>query len=126
MMYLYLFIARRRIMIMRMIYFCSSIRRHTRGELVIGVQTCALPIPAPGTPRRWRATFPERCSTMLHGDMGQPRGRPADGVQRFPKSVPRCCTGIWDSPGDAPPMACNVSRKEIGRASCRERVCQYV
>src|SRR3546814_5822641 len=66
---------------------------------------------APGTPRRWRATFPEKCSTMLHGDMGQPRGRPADGVQRFPKSVPRCCTGIWDSPGDAPPTACNVSRK---------------
>src|SRR3546814_6961287 len=32
-------------------------------------------------------------------------------VQHFPKSVARCCTGIWGSPGDAPPTACNVSRK---------------
>src|SRR3546814_1402399 len=25
-------------------FFCSSLRRHTRGALVTGVQTCALPI----------------------------------------------------------------------------------
>src|SRR3546814_8621745 len=73
----------------------SSRRRHTRGALVTGVQTCALPI---------------LVSAL------------ADGAGLSPMAA-----------GVPPPGAAASSRvpamlqvSQIGRASCRERVCQYV
>src|SRR3546814_15748725 len=48
-------------LVLRFIFcFFSSRRRHTRGELVTGVQTCALPISGgqPGTARRGAAVRP--------------------------------------------------------------------
>src|SRR3546814_14392845 len=82
-------------------FFFSSRRRHTRCALVTGVQTCALPIC-----RQVRA-----------------RGDQADGLEFFKPGVDddrgRC--GLR---GKGPN---GVSRQnKIGRASCRERVCQYV
>src|SRR3546814_2073395 len=77
-------------------FFFSSRRRHTRCALVTGVQTCALPI----------------CVTA--------RGTVFDVILGKDKRVTvRLLRGAVD-----------VERpqgvKEIGRASCRERVCQYV
>src|SRR3546814_3029266 len=87
-------------------FFCSSRRRHTRCALVTGVQTCALPI------------------FMAEGDDGTAQSRIDDGVietaielflddliARSARLAERAATGIVE---------------EIGRASCRERVCQYV
>src|SRR3546814_1329756 len=79
------------------IFFFSSRRRHTRCALVTGVQTCALPI------SRWRA----RCGTA---PPSWDTGRTWFGRSRA-RSTP------------APPPG---RKRQIGRASCRERVCQYV
>src|SRR3546814_3926689 len=88
-------------------FFFSSRRRHTRCALVTGVQTCALPIsfelvsdyqPAGDQP----AAIRELVDTARAGERDQ---------------VLLGVTG----PGKTFTMA-----KEIGRASCRERVCQSV
>src|SRR3546814_2649772 len=89
-------------------FFFSSRRRHTRCALVTGVQTCALPI---------------SCRWIRGGDAGVSGG------------------GDVGAGGDVEHGSAlqggNMSRRglmdlgrrripEIGRASCRERVCQYV
>src|SRR3546814_6110120 len=97
------------IMIMFFYYtflFCfSSRRRHTICALVTGVQTCALPIfTLKGVdPKGFgsidggiSALFKERIGVFVQG------GSISVALRRVPKRV------------------------EIGRASCRERVCQYV
>src|SRR3546814_6603840 len=80
-------------------FFFSSRRRHTIGALVTGVQTCALPISR-------RASRRDRCA-----------GRKAE-IDFQPMQ-----------PGDVKETYADISaigRDEIGRATCRERVCQYV
>src|SRR3546814_2809432 len=86
-------------------FFFSSRRRHTRCALVTGVQTCALPISLGGTD-------------------------PANGVGG--KRHPTLCDDVIVGSGAqilgpviVKPRA-RVGANEIGRASCRERVCQYV
>src|SRR3546814_10770713 len=90
-------------------FFFSSRRRHTRCALVTGVQTCALPIyalldiyrEAPAHPFVRKITLLPPSSyhmTIFGGANDKPRERKS-----------------W--PADLP---------KIGRASCRERVCQYV
>src|SRR3546814_10544392 len=79
-------------------FFFSSRRLHTKCALVTGVQTCALPISPGGMPLR-RA-----------GGHGQRRG-----------------ASLRDGPGHHRCNVCGEGRRlEIGRASCRERVCPYV
>src|SRR3546814_5195540 len=94
------------------IYFCfSSRRRHTRCALVTGVQTCALPIlvasaeaaaaasaaaEATTTAARWSSSFLIGLISICLSFKTDRRSR-------------RRCGHI-----------------QIGRASCRERVCQYV
>src|SRR3546814_7864360 len=84
-------------------FFFSSRRRHTRCALVTGVQTCALPIWPSRTPRNpfqkdWdRVVF---CSAFR-------RLQDKTQVHSLPESD-------------------YVRNRQIGRASCRERVCQYV
>src|SRR3546814_8759260 len=97
------------------VFFFSSRRRHTRCALVTGVQTCALPIlvrlyhlhdlPTDGGVdwRNLRQVYDRSLITS--------RGR--WNIFTF---VHKTSTAPWSSP----------LRKEIGRASCRERVCQYV
>src|SRR3546814_3676546 len=72
------------------IFFFSGRRRHTRGALVTGVQTCALPI------------------------SGLP---PPVSSSHITPSSPATVT---------PSVATSDHLVQIGRASCRERVCQYV
>src|SRR3546814_6932129 len=82
------------------LFFFSSRRRHTRCALVTGVQTCALPIYR-GSRDRPRAQDPALWTR---------RGRPSAAEARGPGEPRRRRRG----------------RREIGRASCRERGCQYV
>src|SRR3546814_2703533 len=78
-------------------FFFSSRRRHTRCALVTGVQTCALPISHPAD-----------------GPLARSGGRGTDSAVRLAREC-RERTG--------PQFR---HSREIGRASCRERVCQYV
>src|SRR3546814_11261973 len=82
-------------------FFFSSRRRHTRCALVTGVQTCALPI----------CLFD--LGLALHRLLQEGRiGRQLD--QHLLQG------------GGAEEVRRRRVGEEIGRASCRERVCQYV
>src|SRR3546814_4441027 len=95
------------------VFFFSSRRRHTRCALVTGVQTCALPI----------------CGTL--GELfGWHWGFGAAAIGMAAGLVIYSVGGRWLPQHDVRAEA--ESRKtaqrgdQIGRASCRERVCQYV
>src|SRR3546814_7694073 len=90
-------------------FFFSSRRRHTRCALVTGVQTCALPI------------------------YGQAEADIAAAMSGLVEAVERAEHLVAFLFGDARPVVVDVQLHavapafhEIGRASCRERVCQYV
>src|SRR3546814_4943079 len=92
------------------VFFLSSRRRHTRCALVTGVQTCALPI----------------CRiVMLPFVISVPMN--LSGVfEQKPRQLLRYCLLSNFLPGSDNTCTYIVLGKEIGRASCRERVCQYV
>src|SRR3546814_3335742 len=86
-------------------FFFSSRRRHTRCALVTGVQTCALPIYGRLDAADWCPKGKNRVAVKSHAEL-------VGGLRR-------CCSVEL------------IRRQqfgfyEIGRASCRERVCQYV
>src|SRR3546814_4388052 len=98
-------------------FFFSSCRRHTIFALVTGVQTCALPISALGSfgglllaALYRRLTFSNlKESVFLTIRTSAMVGWLLVGSSLF--------SGVFALLGGS---------KEIGRASCRERVCQYV
>src|SRR3546814_1590284 len=91
---------------LHLMFFFSSRRRHTRCALVTGVQTCALPIS--GENRPGVAT-----ATLLQGkQLSYNNINDTDAAFEL----------VAEFPADKSPA---VAIK-IGRASCRERVCQYV
>src|SRR3546814_2921195 len=101
-------------------FFFSSRRRHTRCALVTGVQTCALPI---------------SCMIVMSAQRAKDLG-----IQ--PLAVVRAMALAGVDPaimgyGPVPSTQKVLKRagltmddishvEQIGRASCRERVCQYV
>src|SRR3546814_5232477 len=94
------------------VFFLSSRRRHTRCALVTGVQTCALPI----------------CSDDRY-DFSATRiddhnfVDPEAGLFLIYYGG-LCLSDDWGDHFEIAPGA--RAYIEIGRASCRERVCQYV
>src|SRR3546814_1286738 len=89
-------------------FFFSSRRRHTRCALVTGVQTCALPIS--------RLIGERRAKEMWF----LCRRYAAEEVQTW---------GLVNAvvPGEQLIREARMwAQEKIGRASCRERVCQYV
>src|SRR3546814_1843186 len=93
------------------VFFFASRRRHTRCALVTGVQTCALPI---------SAAAKVRIPLLASGGFGDGRGLVAAlalGADGINMGTRFCATR-------EAPIHDNI--KQIGRASCRERVCQYV
>src|SRR3546814_3105950 len=99
-------------------FFFSSRRRHTSCALVTGVQTCALPI--------W--------TTDVTGSVELPEGMemvmPGDNVQMTIELITPIAMdeGLRFAirEGGRTVGAGVVARIQIGRASCRESVCQYV
>src|SRR3546814_3636560 len=95
-------------------FFCSSRRRHTRCALVTGVQTCALPISLIGI--GVAAAFGYSLVATLAPGLFSPsfteHGRV--GVYYEAAAVIVSLTLLGQM------------LEQIGRASCRERVCQYV
>src|SRR3546814_1468715 len=86
------------------IFFFSSRRRHTSCALVTGVQTCALPISSRGI----RDSVASGETDIAIFSTEEP-AHPFTSVSLLSEAL--VAIGL---PG------------EIGRASCRERVCQYV
>src|SRR3546814_3553659 len=102
----------------RMVYFFfSSRRRHTRCALVTGVQTCALPIWE--VERRDASTDADRLAHRIDVDAG------ARALRIFALQHMRDAAAEFDDVEPALDVAARVG-DEIGRASCRERGCQYV
>src|SRR3546814_2227670 len=92
-------------------FFFASRRRHTRCALVTGVQTCALPI--------WSAA---ECA----GFGGAVGAGPVVADPPARSDRPREHTLQHPERRRVAPRTLYLSMLEIGRASCRERVCQYV
>src|SRR3546814_8381499 len=96
-------------------FFFSSRRRHTSCALVTGVQTCALPIPSLVLFCDFPALFVVVLEVVFHScfvffvcvlsDFDCWDQIVLSQLQSFVRSSPS---------------------QQIGRASCRERVCQYV
>src|SRR3546814_7598115 len=95
-----------------MFFFFSSRGRHTRCALVTGVQTCALPIFSLSA--QLRALFP-----MIEAELaaGVPHAAILDDLAAAGLTVQRSTYAI---------TLYRWRKAQIGRASCRERVCQYV
>src|SRR3546814_8088837 len=90
------------------LFFFSSRRRHTRCALVTGVQTCALPISL----YSWYKT----------GELKAEGTSITEGI-----GTGRITANLEDAPVDEVFQVPDAEAlPEIGRASCRERVCQYV
>src|SRR3546814_4633521 len=111
-----------------MIVFFSSRRRHTRCALVTGVQTCALPI-SEGVLR----ALNERAILVSGARTNRAnRQREIDEGEAQLAALRRILGLAADADLSAKlPDQAAIERvrglsSEIGRASCRERVCQYV
>src|SRR3546814_6579817 len=107
-------------------FFLSSRRRHTRCALVTGVQTCALPISGPeGAIHKlvsMRARQRASAAAMdLMGSLGPALDPLRTAKEDWTQSWLTVPTGRIA--GGADEMLLNT---KIGRASCRERVGQYV
>src|SRR3546814_8303685 len=85
-------------------FFFSSRRRHMRCALVTGVQTCALPICGLGV-LATNLEVPVVADTTVGTDLLEARDVVTEGGEK---------------------LVTNELFGQIGRASCRERVCQYV
>src|SRR3546814_2364517 len=97
-------------------FFFSSRRRHTRCALVTGVQTCALPI---------FATF--ICDIVSTGATLEANGlRVVDSVLESEAVLIRTSKPLAPEKLEVCENLLRRIEGEIGRASCRERVCQYV
>src|SRR3546814_5121000 len=98
------------ITISRLSFFFSSRRRHTRCALVTGVQTCALPI--------WLIAY----TSVSH------MGFVLLGVYSWNAQALQGAVMTMLAHGFSAAALFMIAGglQQIGRASCRERVCQYV
>src|SRR3546814_14827034 len=96
--------------------------------LVTGVQTCALPISVQGghSDRALKRTAGLRLGGGT-ARTGQPYCRSrAGGTPMGRLSAPRTLVVTHGPRAEGPGRAFERSPLELGRAACRERVCQYV
>src|SRR3546814_2705948 len=101
-------------------FFFSSRRRHTRCALVTGVQTCALPISLTAQQRANNDALAESYAIAAQ-NVRQAQNEQAQWnalQQEFGQIAMSSITSLIDGT--------RTLSDEIGRASCRERVCQYV
>src|SRR3546814_16731530 len=119
-------------------FFFSSRRRHTRCALVTGVQTCALPIwgkdgaphrfPLPpcggGSGRGVCRRHPSSRRLVLHADRAE--GVVGMGIGVVMMAVVVVVTVVMAVAVVVTVVMGLIMMVKIGRASCRERGCQYV
>src|SRR3546814_6574884 len=115
---------------MFVVFFFSSRRRHTRCALVTGVQTCALPIYLTGfyidykNPIVTQATQGIPISYNTNVSAAVSHG--FEGRVLWNTPLPGLIWSLSGSITDEHITKTFTASDEIGRASCRERVCQYV
>src|SRR3546814_3555913 len=97
-------------------FFFSSRRRHTRCALVTGVQTCALPVSISNIIGVSPCIEPHYRNLYVKSNLSGEFTVVNDYLVRDLKE-----RNLWDEV-----MVADLKYFEIGRASCRERVCQYV
>src|SRR3546814_5043982 len=94
--------------------------------LVTGVQTCALPI------SRLRGLPPEqRLAVLAEWDVRCESGSVHNAIAYLYGLIKKAVEGVfklWAARKSTPPQTPMqaISNSQIGRASCRDRVCQYV
>src|SRR3546814_4129649 len=120
---------------MLVLFFVSSRRRNTSCALVTGVQTCALPllVAAEATLRGTVANI-ERDHDVhchLHGGFNRPPKPMGPAAARLFALVRDCGNALgldiaWKATGGVCDGNNIAACGEIGRASCRARVCKYV
>src|SRR3546814_4623634 len=109
------------------LFFFSSRRRHTRCALVTGVQTCALPISSPS-----RIEMKQSMEALIHHFKYFTEGIHVEAGETYTATeAPKGEFGVYlIANGTDKPYRCKIKEhgfsnlQEIGRASCRERVCQ--
>src|SRR3546814_3354731 len=101
------------------VFFCSSRRRHTICALVTGVQTCALPISKPQAGGVW-----DKTTRGARQYLKTPRLRGLLAVTLAAAAASAMV--IVNTPVLVRGALGLDQSAEIGRASCRERVCRYV
>src|SRR3546814_10611416 len=99
------------------LFFFSSRRRHTRCALVTGVQTCALPICDARAARRTSAVTPEFSRAIRLDTIGEQPRRIEIEADAAERAALAARFGL---------IAIDRLAAALGRASCREQVCQYV
>src|SRR3546814_3063692 len=105
------------------LFFFSSRRRHTRCALVTGVQTCALPISeltgrlAPGLTLSGVLGYQDGSYDEYNAPLPTGYDLATAPLERTPK---------WQWTVNANYETEVAEAVQIGRASCRERVCKYV
>src|SRR3546814_1849176 len=105
---------------MCMCFFFSSRRRHTRCALVTGVQTCALPI-FMRVPRELRLPMKDDIGAFMKWLVEDA----SFGLFTF-SELTRGIAWVLEQPYDLARALLVTGFVQIGRAACRERVCQYV
>src|SRR3546814_5517751 len=107
-----------------LIFFFSSRRRHTRCALVTGVQTCALPIYGSlYTGSQMVLNAGHTIRNYRNAAMDSDGSITATGDKFVNNSNVNAKGNITITANE---FRNEVEGGEIGRASCRERVCQYV
>src|SRR3546814_7965591 len=97
-----------------MFFVFSSRRRHTRCALLTGVQTCALPISS-----QERMNLFKHFRGVVIGELEQMTAAGA-----LPAALDFARVGV-EPPRDRAHGDLSTNAAKIGRASGRERVCQY-
>src|SRR3546814_5808365 len=105
---------------MLLLFFSSRIR-HTRCALVTGVQTCALPISVfeGGAVENREGARTDHMGAAMDPDHHWQLSRPRRAPDVQLEAILRLMLGY-------PARDKCGAHRQIGRASCRERVCQYV
>src|SRR3546814_8492579 len=102
-------------------FFFSSRRRHTRCALVTGVQTCALPISVRDASGALAFILEAEQKTYRKAFLGDLIK--AEMYAEQEGANPTLLIVMQPQPNTTTEQ---IANHQIGRASCRERVCQYV
>src|SRR3546814_10327175 len=110
-----------RFMLRSLYFFFSSRRRHTRCALVTGVQTCALPISWP------KSQLGADWALKENDDLEIAATRVAEARAQLAAARGAQLPVLQAAGAGGRTRSVNpFGMDEIGRASCREGVCQYV
>src|SRR3546814_4514928 len=111
---------------MFLFFFFSSRRRHTRCALVTGVQTCALPISIEADVVVVGGGQDDLVIVNSCAVTNEAVRQTRQAIRRAHRARPKARILVTGCAAQTDSAMFAAMPEEIGRASCRERVCQYV